>query len=434
MQLTDSAHELVLTEVPEFGHQSRSLFQLDPNFTHLNNGSFGVIPHYVEEATRRMAEVGEANPDMFMRQGRFWRAIDRSREVIAEYVGADIDTCVFVPNTATGVNTILRSIPWAEDDLLVYSDICFDTVVRAVESLAHFKTAPRTAVLKLGLPASHATILESFGAQLKQWRAGMGSDARIVVVLDSIGSTPAVLLPWRQMVKICKKEGAWSLVDAAHSLGQEKLNLREIDADFWVANCSKWFYAKRGCALMNVAYRHHDIMQPLIPAMVNDGPGHQINPNKFVTQFYWNGLADWLAYMSIEPALNFRRQIGGDDKINSYCHDLAVRGGLRTAEIVGTEVLDSPAGDGELVANMANVRLPIDTSIPGPKVFQLFHTEMMGTHRIYAVPYMFNGSWWVRVCAQVYAEMSDFERLGHVLVDVSRKINSTKDSRFTTFP
>ncbi|KAL1739466.1 pyridoxal phosphate-dependent transferase [Schizophyllum fasciatum] len=360
MQLTDNT-ELVLTNVPEFGHASRALFQLDPNFTHLNNGSFGVIPHYVEEATRRLAEAGEANPDLFMRQGRFWRAIDRSRQVIAEYVGADVDTCVFVPNTATGVNTILRSITWSEDDLLVYSDICFDTVVRAVQSLAQFKTAPKTAVLELGLPATHETILESFRAH-------------------------------------------------------------------------KWFYAKRGSALMHVPFRHQAIMQPLIPAMVNDGPGHQIHPNPFVTQFYWNGLADWLAYMSIEPALSFRRQLGGDDKINGYCHNLAVNGGLRVAEIVGTEVLDSPKGDGELVANMANVRLPIDTSLPGPKVFQLFHSEMMGTHRIYAVPYMFQGSWWVRICAQVYAEMSDFERLGHVLVDVCRAINSTRNSQFTSFP
>ncbi|TRM67885.1 pyridoxal phosphate-dependent transferase [Schizophyllum amplum] len=434
MQLTDS-HELVLKNVPEFGHQSRSLFQLDPSFVHLNNGSFGVIPHFVEEATQRMAHVGETNPDLFMRTGRFWRSIDASREAIAKYVGADTDTCVFVPNTATGVNTILRSISWSAEDILVRSDICFDTVIRAVESLAQFKTAPRTAMLKLGLPATHATILENFRVQLKQWRAAMPEHAKLVIIIDSIASTPAVLLPWREMVKICKEEGAWSLVDAAHSLGQEKLELKKIDADFFVANCSKWFYAKRGSALMQIPFRHQEMMQPLIPAMVNDGPGHQIHPNKFVTQFYWNGLADWLAYMSIVPALNFRRQIGGDEKINTYCHALAVKGGLRVAEILGTEVLDSPKGDGELVANMANVRLPIDTSIPGPKVFQLFHTETLGTYRTYAVPYMFNGSWWVRACAQVYAEMADFERLGHVLVEVCRKINSTaNDSHIVAFP
>jgi hypothetical protein len=58
---------------------------------------------------------------------------------------------------------------------------------------------------------------------------------KIVVVLDSIVSNPGVLLPWQEMVKICKEVGAWSVIDAAHSLGQEKTNLAEVQPDFWVS-------------------------------------------------------------------------------------------------------------------------------------------------------------------------------------------------------
>ena len=48
-----------------------------------------------------------------------------------------------------------------------------------------------------------------------------GKGNRFVAVIDSITSTPGVLLPWKEMVQVCKEEGVWSVIDAAHSIGQE---------------------------------------------------------------------------------------------------------------------------------------------------------------------------------------------------------------------
>ena len=39
-------------------------------------------------------------------------------------------------------------------------------------------------------------------------------------------------------------------------------------------------------------------------------------------------------------ALAFRKWLGGEAKINAYCHDLAMRGGKRLAELLGTKVMD----------------------------------------------------------------------------------------------
>lgn len=44
---------------------------------------------------------------------------------------------------------------------------------------------------------------------------------KFVAVIDSIVFNPGVLLPWQDLVRICREEGVWSIVDAAHSLGQE---------------------------------------------------------------------------------------------------------------------------------------------------------------------------------------------------------------------
>lgn len=57
-----------------------------------------------------------------------------------------------------------------------------------------------------------------------------------VAVIDSIISNPGMLLPWKEMVQICKDEDVWSVIDAAHSIGQEvDLDLEKIAPDFWVS-------------------------------------------------------------------------------------------------------------------------------------------------------------------------------------------------------
>lgn len=59
---------------------------------------------------------------------------------------------------------------------------------------------------------------------------------KIVAIIDSISSNPGALMPWREMVTISKKEGVWSVVDAAHSIGQEVgIDLDEAQPDFWVS-------------------------------------------------------------------------------------------------------------------------------------------------------------------------------------------------------
>ncbi len=44
-----------------------------------------------------------------------------------------------------------------------------------------------------------------------------------------------ILYPWEEIVKLCKKYGALSLVDAAHAIGQILTDVKKADCDFWVA-------------------------------------------------------------------------------------------------------------------------------------------------------------------------------------------------------
>lgn len=114
----------------------------------------------------------------------------------------------------------------------------YGAVERTAQYLADRTEPPRPKVstVPLTFPMSHADIVKAFKAKIQEIKAAHpntvfdivasdtsleGKSNRIVAIIDSISSTPGLYLPWKDLVNVCKEEGVWSVIDAAHSIGQE---------------------------------------------------------------------------------------------------------------------------------------------------------------------------------------------------------------------
>ncbi|KAJ4469874.1 pyridoxal phosphate-dependent transferase [Lentinula aciculospora] len=443
-EVDTSILQVLETALPNtFGNAARSLFMLDEEYTNLNHGSFGAVPRAVHEASDVLARYIECNPDRYIRQEHTAR-IDTARAVIANHIGVDRDTCVFVPGVAAGIATVLRNFQWTSQDIILCTDTIYDTISSIVKETCKGENRPQRSVFALNLPLSHSSILVQFRQHLESLKnqvqltvpTGTDSDTtiagKIIVIVESIASSPGILMPWQEMVQICRSQNAWSVVDAAHSLGQERdLNLNAVDPDFWISNGAKWCYAKRGCAILYVPFRNQDmITSGVLPGLTYKSPG--ISPTRFVWQFYWSGLMDPVPPVSIAYALKFRQHIGGEIMIQKYCHELAMEGGRRMAEIMNTSVLDSTdfENSGELIANMVNVELPLSsTTMPSDEIYLLFSQELFETYKIFSTCFFWQKKWWTRVSAQIYNEVGDFERLANAFLDICDKFTSTAPTK-----
>lgn len=137
--------------------------------------------------------------------------------------------------------------------------------------------------------------------------------------------------------------------------------------------------------------------------------------------FDWTALTDYSKYLSVEPALDFRQWLGGEQKIHDYCHSLALAGGKRLARLLGTSLMDTT---GEFTLNMTNVELPLAPSISSNNGTTLeIVRNLLEGWRVSATIFQHNGKWWVRVCTQVWNEISDFEYLAKALKDSCEKVD-----------
>lgn len=125
---------------------------------------------------------------------------------------------------------------------MVVATTTYDATAKALDYLHDIHPHTTLAPFPLHFPTSHADILTSFRAHLRSLnrpkRSETDPEPKVVAVIDAIVANPGARLPWEKMVQICREEKVWSIVDAAHAIGQQTdLNLSESKPDFWVSVC-----------------------------------------------------------------------------------------------------------------------------------------------------------------------------------------------------
>lgn len=70
-----------------------------------------------------------------------------------------------------------------------------------------------------------------------------------LLAMTHVFRSERIVLPWEEIVGLCKTYGALSLVDAAHAIGQIKVDVKRADCDFWVAVSHDNPLASNGIAL-----------------------------------------------------------------------------------------------------------------------------------------------------------------------------------------
>ncbi len=368
-------------------------WRLDPSLAYLNHGGFGAAPLPVLAEQRTWRDAMERNPTGFLVRD-LPEQLHQVRALLAGFLGADADGLVFVGNATAGTQTVLAQVGLAPGDEVLVTDHCYPAALAQVKR-ATAASGATLRVAEVPMPAGdQETVLAAVTARLGPRTA--------LVVIDHVASCSGLVFPVEQIVAECHARGVPVLVDGAHATGQLPVDLGRLGADFWTGNLHKWLCAPKAAAVLQVAERWRDRIRPLV-ASHGFADGYQ-------PAFDWTGTQDPTPLLAAPAAVAFFGQAGWQ-AVRAHNQDLARRGAELVAGRVGTTV---PGGAG-LTGAMRLVPLPRELTEAEARALE---TSLLDRYRI-VVPVTYLGGWrWLRVSAQLYNTMTDYERLADALAEL----------------
>jgi isopenicillin-N epimerase len=229
------------------------------------------------------------------------------------------------------------------------------------------------------------------------------SDRTRLAIFDLVSSASAIIMPVAALSRICRDAGVRVLVDAAHGPGMLDLDLPALRADWVSGNAHKWLFAPKGCALL---WASKEAQQDLHPTVISHG-----FEQGFSNEFDWTGTRDPTAWLAMPAALDFYRSMG-DGALRARNHALAVAAGEMLAKRWGT-MTGAPAA---MAGAMAVVRLP-GRSPATLAAAQAVHDRLWQKYHIEVPVLSLGQALWVRVSAQIYNGLEDYERLAAALAE-----------------
>jgi len=423
------------------GEEAAKHFLFDPGYQNLNHGSYRRYPIAIRNVFRHYQERSEARSDTFIRYEYRTTLLKESREAIARYLHAPVETCVYVPNASTGVDTVLRNLIFEPGDVVVYFDTLYGAFDNTVQHIAE-TTPVEVKKVEFIYPVSNQYLCDAFEATIKDLRAKCKNPR--IAIFDTISSTPGVRMPFERLTKLCWSYNVLSCIDGAHRAGHIPLHLEDLDPDFFVSNCHKWLYVPRGCAVLYVPIRNQHLLRATLPTgygfvpLSREVEAREALPvpgkNDFVANFAYVGTKDDTPYLCVPAALEWRSKLEwegrrGEEAIIAYMHELARKGGQTVAAILGTEVLDNEE-DSLGKCSFTNVRLPLSVSnvtkgnpATAEEIGQWIMKKMTFEYQTAVYVFLYADVWWTRLSAQVYLTLRDFDCAGRKLKAACESVN-----------
>jgi isopenicillin-N epimerase len=370
------------------------------------------------EVQRGWRDKLEAHPVQFLARD-LEDLLDWTRSEIGAFMTAEADDLALMPNSTSGVNTVLRSLRFEKGDEILATDHAYNSCLNAVRFVASGASAK---VVLARIPFPIASPDEAFDAIM----AAVTPRTRLAMI-EHVTSPTALVLPIERLVPALAEKGIDVLVDGAHGPGMAPVKLRDLAPAYYVGSLHKWVCAPKGSAFLYVRRDRQALIKPLsISSGSNDS---RVDRSKFRLEFDWNGTFDPSAWLTVPAAIDGLGEMlpGGWPVVIATNKQLAVAARDMLSEALHTDA-QAPSS---MIGSMASIRLPGGPWPRDEATRRLKMIEAAIRSRRFEVPLMPWPCPWlvdsgdlpedtefdilVRISAQAYNYLGQYERLSSIL-------------------
>jgi cysteine desulfurases, SufS subfamily len=270
------------------------------------------------------------------------REFENARAKIASFLGASqVEEIVFTRGTTEGVNLVAQSFAAG---LLKAGD---EVLVTELEH--HANIVPWQMVAeKVGAKVIAANVLENGDLDLEDFKKKLSNRTKIVAFTAS-SNTTGTTLDAKLLTKLAHEVGAYVLVDGAQIVAQAKVNVHEIDCDFFVFSAHKLF----GPFGFGVLYGKKAILDKMPPYQ---GGGSMISQVTFEKTTYNDvpmrfeaGTPHVEGAVGLHTAIDYVEAIGFD-KIHKWEMELLETATAKLSTIPDIKIIGTTANKGPVLS------------------------------------------------------------------------------------
>ncbi|MEO1376295.1 MAG: aminotransferase class V-fold PLP-dependent enzyme [Cyanobacteria bacterium J06635_10] len=323
-----------------------------PNGIYLLNHSVGCLPLQTIEEKERFFDLWK------FQGGEAWQEwlsiIDGFCQSLAYLLNGNKDEFCPQTNISSAVSKILLSLPPRKDRVkLLISEMDFPSIGFAVSQMERLGYKVKI------IPSESGTF------SLETWKQHLTEDTQLVFITHAIYGN-SFLNPVKEIVQYARKQGIFTLVDIAQSVGVVPINLREWNADFVVGSSIKWLCGGPGAGFL---WANMDGISQFHPFDV--GWFSHENPFEFnIADFryakgakrFWGGTPSVIPYAIAKSSIDAIAKIGVEK--------------IRTHNQALTQILIQAA-----LAKNLTVNTPLDSSRRGGTVAIAFKDSQQAFER-----------------------------------------------------
>ncbi|MDX8143188.1 aminotransferase class V-fold PLP-dependent enzyme [Lentzea sp. BCCO 10_0061] len=385
-----------------FWGQVARQFRVNPGFTNLENGYYGIMPAPVlREYERQCRRLNEDNS--YLLRGSYKQTEhDRVRARVADVSGVAPDEIALTRcGTEALQNLIAGYNRLRPGDAVMYCSLDYHSAIYAMNWL---KDRRGVDVIRFELPEPHTrqAILDHYARQLRE-------HPRVkLLLLTHMNNRTGLVSPVAELVAMSRQHSVDTIVDAGHSFGQLDFRLPDLGADFVACCLHKWIHAPLGSGFL---YIRSGRLPDIDPCYRDES-----HPLDSIRSRVHSGTMDIAPFLTLPAALELHEAIGVANKQARLRH-LRDRWVHQARHLDGIDILtpEDPLTYGAITAFRVRGRKTKQDN-------EAIARYLMDNHRIFTVPKggMTAGDC-IRVTPALFTTTDQVDELAEALIDVARK-------------
>ncbi len=223
--------------------------------TYLNTGWEGPSPTSVIDAISEHLEYESHNGPTASEVLESGQQIEReAKQAVASLINASPSEVLLTENTTEGLNMVMNGLPWKKGDEIITCDLEHPSVL-----IPSYYTQERHGVNVRVLKVASDETPEKFLSMVDEAL----TDRTRMVFFSHIQYSTGLRTPVKEIRRLTKSRGVWMLLDGAQGPGHIRVDVKDIDCDFYSMPGQKWLLGPGGTGALYIKEEMIPLVKPM---------------------------------------------------------------------------------------------------------------------------------------------------------------------------